>query len=431
MAAERAVRAAERGEEKAAAEAGRLKQELKALQSFSVAMLGGIKEQAVYTLLAQTAVQQLHWDAALVIEIRRAVEVKASFHLTERQRSTLAQELGRIPKFLEKYAHHDYLSTIGKDDPVALALRTVFHTDEVVGVPLLFGDQLFGYLLVCAHTVKNHKRTGEDAAFLKQLASVACQAVESSRHLADLEQQVERLRKLDELKDSFISITSHQLRTPLSIVKWILSILDGDPKLKELPEQHTLVAQAYVSNERLIHVVNDLLNVSRIQDGKLPYSPQLSDIRVMLRDLVSGMQKLLDDKKVSLIARIDAGVPPLQLDPLLFKEAIQNLLDNALDYNQEGGTIRLELANREHDVTVAITNTGMGIKEDELDTIFNQFYRSKEAMKTHPNGNGLGLFLSRAIVRQHGGEVTCVSEPGKETTFTVTIPHERKARPGH
>jgi signal transduction histidine kinase len=394
-----------------------------AVQVFSESVLGLMKEGAILELLCQTVVQKLKWDAAFVVEVNSHAHVRASFHATQKQLKSMGQAVETMPKFLKAYAHHDVITTAGKDDAVALALRTVLVTDEVAAVPILFGEHLFGYLIACAHTERSRLRAIEEVRFLGGLAKLSAHAVESARTLVGLEVQNEKLRKLDELKDSFISITSHQLRTPLSIVKWTLSLLDSDEDVRKLSEQHKMIEQAYVANERLIHVVNDLLNVSRIQDGKLPYSPQLADIRVLLHDVAIGMDKLCENKGVSLISRIDADVPLLQLDPILFKEAIQNLLDNALDYNQpEGGSIRLELSRQDGFVKVDVVNTGPGISKQELSTIFDQFYRSQDAIKMHPNGNGLGLYLSRAIIQQHGGNIMCESNPNIETIFTVTIP---------
>jgi signal transduction histidine kinase len=396
-----------------------------AMRAFCEAVLGLVKREAVYEVLCQTTVQRLKWDAALVLEVGADVHVRASFHATQRQIAQLNQSLGLMPKFLKAYAHQEVLSTVGKDDAVALALRSVLMTDEVAAVPILFGGQLYGYLITCAHTERGKKRGIDDVRFLSSLTSVAAHVVEHARIFQGLEDQNEKLRKLDELKDSFISITSHQLRTPLSIVKWILSLLDSDVEIKKLKDQHALIGQAYISNERLIHVVNDLLNVSRIQDGKLPYTPQPADLRVLLEDLVTGMQKLCEAKRVTLSCDYVTELPLLQMDAILFKEAVQNILDNALDYNQEGGLIKVTVFRENDWAVLEVMNTGQGIQKKDLSTIFDQFYRSPEAMTAHPNGNGLGLYLARAIIQQHGGSVSCSSQPGKETTFRITVPiHE-------
>jgi signal transduction histidine kinase len=285
-----------------------------------------------------------------------------------------------------------------------------------------FGDHLYGYLIVCAHTQKALKRTQEDLDFLSTLASQVAHAVQFSNSFKDLEDQNTQLRHLDELKDSFITITSHQLRTPLSIVKWILSILQSDKELAHMPEQNHLINQAYSSNERLIHVVNELLNVSRVQDGKLPCSPQLIDVVPLLRDLANSATKMGADHHISVTAEIEPGLPLLCLDPLLTKQLFQDLMDNALDYNQDNGWIHLSAKREAGKLVIVFVNSGMGIGEEDSRKVFDQFFRGPEAMRQQPNGNGLGLYLARAIVDSHQGKIDFKSSPGESTTFTISLP---------
>ena len=352
-------------------------------------------------------------------------KVLAAYQVTEGQLEHIRTYLPSNEVLRIAYAQRIALNTYNSTDATALALRTFFQTDEVVAMPVLFGEQFYGFLIVCAHTTQNDTRGPEDVEFLATLASQIAHAVQNTANFVMLERQNSKLLELDELKNSFISIASHQLRTPLSIIKWILSILQGDEKIKVMEEQYKLIEQAYISNERLIHVVNDLLNVSRIQEGKLPHNPQLMDIHIVLNDLLAGAERLGESKNVSIATHLDANVPMVQLDPILFKEALQNIIDNAVDYNRDGGWVRIVLEEQGDMVAIAVTNSGPGILPEERSSIFEQFYRSPSAMKQHPNGNGLGLYLTRAIVREHGGDVACTSEPDKETTFTITIPVDK------
>src|SRR5207253_1335481 len=140
---------------------------------------------------------------------------------------------------------------------------------------------------------------------------------------------------------------------------WILSILQTDKALESLTEQHKLIDQAYETNERLIHVVNDLLNVSRIQEGRLPYNPQPSDIIGMVRELCVNVERLYQAKGVRLETDLQEGIPMLELDPILFKEAIQNLLDNAMDYNQPAdGWVRVVVRREGERVFLKVINAG-------------------------------------------------------------------------
>jgi signal transduction histidine kinase len=426
---EREIRAQHHAIETAQRLAGKRHVQVKTMQTLNLGVFSLLDARQIYLLACQSLVHQLGWDSAFAITLEGQGEVLASYQVTEKQRDHVATYISQNPSLKEAYSQHAALSTYSLSGAPALALRTLFHTDEVVAMPMIFGDHFFGFIVACAHTKKNDMRGAEDVDFLSMLASQIAHAVQNTGDFMRLEEQNQRLRQLDELKDSFISIASHQLRTPLSIVKWILSILQSDEAIIALPEQNKLIGQAYVSNERLIHVVNDLLNVSRIQEGKLPHNPQPADIRVVLREVVSGAERLAEEKRITIIPNIEAEVPIVNLDPILFKEAIQNLVDNAIDYNVESGIVRVTLEPGERFMKISVANSGAGISPDDIGNVFNQFYRSPSAVKLHPNGNGLGLYLSRAIARQHGGDITVSSDPGKETVFTVTLPIEQKNPP--
>jgi len=408
----------------ARSEAMATKRELqnRTLNTLNLSLFNVLEPEQVYALVSESLVYQLSWDTGWVVTLheRRAVIV-ASFQATQKQIGHVQDYLGQDLTFTDAYSHRQAISTLSSKEPAALSLRVLFQSDEVVAMPIQFGDQLYGYLIAAAHTKSGRKHTHEDVDFLATLATLVGHAVQNSRSFKSLEEQNARLRHLDELKNSFISITSHQLRTPLSIIKWVLATLQSDTTLAPHQEQVKMIGQAYETNERLIHVVNDLLNVSRIEDGRLPYNPQLTDLRSLLENLTSGMENICAQQDISLTSELAADLPALELDPILFREAVQNLLDNAVDYNQPKGIITVKASLQEDGILVSVTNSGAGIPAEELGKIFDQFYRSPQAVRTKPNGNGLGLYLTRAIVQEHGGKVLCESKEGQETTFSILL----------
>ena len=397
--------------------------QIKTLQTLNLGIFSMLDAAQIYSLSCESAVYQLGWDSAFVITLRanRPV-ILTSFQATTKQVNHIRDYLSENQVFNEAYAQKTTLSTYNQSDTRALSLRSLFQTDEVVATPIIFGQHLYAFLVVCSHTQRSKEYGVQDLDFLASVAAQIGHAIQNSYSFRNLESQNLKLRQLDEVKNSFISITSHQLRTPLSIIKWILSILETDDQLKPLDKQMRLIEQAYESNERLIHVVNDLLNVSRIQEGRLPLNVQLTDMRVILHDLQHSAERISASKHLRLDWKISEAIPLLELDPLLFKEALQNLVDKAIDYNLEAGIIHLDASVNDKEVVIAITNSGLGISDEDQHKIFNQFYRSPEAVRTQPNGNGLGLYLSRAIIKEHGGDIDCQSTLGKETTFTVHLP---------
>jgi signal transduction histidine kinase len=393
--------------------AGRRLTLLKTLHSLNMAVFASLGEKDIYKLACETIVRQLGWTAAYVVTFTATrVVVRASAGASQQQLHFLKDHAADNPVLSNAYLKRAVITTPGSSEPESLALRVLFGCEDGLAVPMQFGDVCTGYV-VATSSVHIVNQSHEDIDFLLSLASLLAHAVQQSVNYLSLEEQNKKLKQLDELKDSFISITSHQLRTPLSIIKWILSILQTDKVMEPHAEQLQLVGQAYETNERLIHVVNDLLNVSRIQEGKLPYNPQLSDVGATLSELIKNAGRLFDAKHIELRTMLQPNMPPTNLDPILFKEAFQNLLDNAMDYNLEsGGWVEVAAKQDAHQIRVTITNPGQSILHEERERVFEQFYRSPRAVAVHPNGNGLGLYLARAIIKEHGGALD----------FTSTLP---------
>jgi signal transduction histidine kinase len=403
--------------------AARRQTQLKTVQTLNLAVFSGLREADIYQMACQSVVHQIGWDVAFVISMSGGRgTILASYHATEKQLGHLGDYLNQNSVLTEAYAHHAALVTHNAQDKQALVLRSLFQVEEVVALPILFGEQCFGYL-VAGETSTTAPHGREEVDFLAGVATLLAYAVQQNASVTNLEEQNKKLRQLDELKDSFISITSHQLRTPLSIIKWILSILQGDKDLLKLPDQSKMIGQAYETNERLIHVVNDLLNVSRIQEGKLPHNPQPADISVFIKELCDNAKPLFATKNITLNVTIEEGLPMLDLDPLLFKEAVQNLLDNAMDYNlPEKGLVSVDVKRDKQEVILEIKNAGSQIPLEDQSKIFEQFYRSPQAVSIHPNGNGLGLYLARAIITEHKGTLELTSSTDEVTVFTIKLP---------
>ena len=421
--AERAARAADHFSKRVELENSRINLQMKTLQTLSMGLFSTLEVKQMYALVCETLVYQLGWDSAFAITLKGSRPlVLASFQATLKQQDHIRDYLGQTPAFMDAYASRNVLSTFTSSDKEAISLKVLFQTDHVVAVPVLFGQKLYAYLVICSHTLRSKNRGLHDLDFLSALATHVAHAVQNGENFQNLEQQNLKLRELDDLKDSFISITSHQLRTPLSIIKWTLSILQSDKEMIDLPKQQRMIDQAYESNERLIHVVNDLLNVSRIEDGKLPFTPQLVSMVTILQDLAVGTAKTCANRGLHFECNAHTDIPAIQLDPLLFKQALQGMLDNAIDYNKEGGWVKITALTTPKEIQVLVSNSGQGISKETQRKIFDQFYRSPEAVKIQPSGNGLGLYLARAVVRQHGGEITCESTINHQTTFIIHLP---------
>jgi len=239
-----------------------------------------------------------------------------------------------------------------------------------------------------------------------------------------LTRATERLEELDSVKSEFISVAAHQLRTPLSAIKWTLSLLlDGDAGAITA-EQKELFEKAAQSNERMIRLIEDMLTVTRIESGKATFVSVPVSLGEILSGIVTEVSSTASDKGLTLtLAPIPEHRTILGDDEKL-RSVFQNLLENAIRYTPKGGSIALSLLQREHMIEVRISDTGIGIPEKQRMNIFSKFFRADNAVKTVTDGTGLGLYVAKTIVEKHHGTLRFESIEGKGTTFIITLPNE-------
>lgn len=231
------------------------------------------------------------------------------------------------------------------------------------------------------------------------------------------------------LKSEFITIAAHQLRTPLSAIKWTFRILiDGDfGALK--PRQKEIMERGYASNENMIHLVNDLLDISRIEEGRFGYEFLKSDIKPLLEEVVRSSKIEFEKKKLQLRVSIADHLPLLTFDAAKLRLALSNIIENAVNYTPVGGMITVNACRRDHVVEIAVSDTGVGIPVAERRRLFTKFFRGSNVVRMQTNGSGLGLFLAKNIALSHGGDIQIESTEEKGTTVLFTLPISEKAIP--
>lgn len=229
----------------------------------------------------------------------------------------------------------------------------------------------------------------------------------------------------EDLKNLFVATVSHQLRTPLSVVKWVLSILESDPDLKEKENIMQLVKQAGAGIDRMVDTVNDLINVVRIEEGRLPITFQQAVLGDAIKRVAERMKPIAESMDLSLVVESEE-IEPFFFDAILITELIENLLTNALDYSASGKAIKLKVTNSGDDVVIEVINEGAGMTESEQEHVFEPFYRGSEALLARPDGSGLGLYICKSIVDAHSGTVEFKSISGKTTTAKITLPRRKE-----
>lgn len=233
--------------------------------------------------------------------------------------------------------------------------------------------------------------------------------------------QNEKLIKADTMKTEFLSIASHQLRTPLSVIKWSLALL-LKPKQGLNPNQQTMIGQAKTSAETVIKLVGNLLNLSRIEQGRLAYKPVVTNIVPIIKTIIDDVQLMAMAKNVRISTDIKESAINLMVDPLLFEELIQNLVDNAIAYNRQNGIVKVSAREKEHHWYIDVADTGIGIMPEDIKNLFTKFYRGLNARAVRPDGSGLGLYFINKIAEIHGAKIKVESEPNQGTVFTVVLP---------
>ncbi|MEK7560049.1 MAG: HAMP domain-containing sensor histidine kinase [Patescibacteria group bacterium] len=231
-----------------------------------------------------------------------------------------------------------------------------------------------------------------------------------------------KLMELDELKSKFVSVAAHQLRTPLTAIKWSLNeLVEGDfGKLKK--EQEKLVNDTIAANNRLISLINDLLDVSRLEEGREIFKMENQDITSVLREAHSRFQRTADEKGINIDLAMQLPIFLCVFDREKLIIALSNLIDNAIKYTLPGGQVRIELMVKDKKISISVSDTGIGIPRDDTGRVFNRFFRAHNAIMLEAYGSGLGLAVVKEIVEKHGGSIDFTSEEGKGSVFTITLP---------
>jgi len=238
---------------------------------------------------------------------------------------------------------------------------------------------------------------------------------------------ITREKGIEKTKTGFVSLAAHQLRTPLSAIKWILKMmLDGD--VGEITkEQREFLEKSYASNERMINLINDLLDVTRIEEGRYLYKPAPADIADLAQSVVDSSQEEIKRKNIKLaFQKPKKSLPKVKVDSEKIKIVIQNLLDNAVKYTFSGGEVTMSINYAKKEIEFSIKDNGVGIPKDQQEKIFTKFFRGANVVRMETDGSGIGLFISKNIVDAHGGKIWFESEEGKGTTFYFTLPTEKE-----
>ena len=341
------------------------------------------------------------------------------------------------------FKNHEAPEAIVLDRTEDKEIRKIMLSHQVqIILPLVLQDQAIGFLFIGDH--KSRGYTMRDIKVLESVANELTIAVQNSLSVEEirdlnesLQQKVDeataelrssnrQLQRLDEAKNDFISMASHQLRTPLTSIKGYLDmVLQGDLG-RVSSTQRTVLSEAFLSSERMVSLINDFLNVSRLQTGKFNLEKRDSDLVAMVEEQVQMLGVVAKQHNQTLRAKLCKSVPHLNVDEDKVRQVVVNFIDNAIYYSPAGSKIDIELLCGDDEVIFRVVDRGIGVPKLEQPGLFTKFYRASNARKKRPDGTGVGLFLAKKVIATHGGKMIFESTEGEGSIFGFSLPMDTK-----
>jgi signal transduction histidine kinase len=312
-------------------------------------------------------------------------------------------------------------STVSQNQ--AKQIQELLSIITIIVYPLIVRGNSIGALVMSLNLNENNL-TGYQHDLRERLPGVIAVAMDSAILYQQIQQANEKLKALDKLKDEFVSLASHELRTPMTAIKsYLWMALAG--KGGELSEkQKYYLDRAYTSTDRLIKLVNEMLNVSRIESGRISLEQQEIDVNKLSDDVLADVVPRSQELGIHIVVD-HTDVPHVFADENKIKEVFINLIGNSLKFTPKDGKITIHFAKNNQKVEVSVTDTGKGIAAEDIPKLFQKFGKVDNNYLTAQNvqGTGLGLYISKAIVQLHGGNIWVQSDGiGKGTTFTFSLP---------
>jgi signal transduction histidine kinase len=312
---------------------------------------------------------------------------------------------------------------LNTDDFVVEELTKAFDVQSVFLVKLTARKRLVGVMAI-GFSEKLAELPEKDANLIERVSEAVGIAVdnkllllENEHVLRALKHSNEKLKALDEAKDEFISMASHQLRTPLTSMKGYVSmVLEGDAG-KVNAMQRKLLDQAFVSSQRMVYLIADLLNVSRLRTGKFVIEAKPTNLAEIVDSEISQLYETAKGRDLQLTYNKPKNFPELLLDETKIRQVVMNFTDNAIYYTPAGGHIEVIVEDKGETIEVRVEDDGLGVPKEEQHHLFTKFYRAGNARKARPDGTGLGLFMAKKVVVAQGGSIIFKSQEGKGSTF--------------
>ncbi|HEY0547304.1 MAG TPA: ATP-binding protein [Pyrinomonadaceae bacterium] len=234
-----------------------------------------------------------------------------------------------------------------------------------------------------------------------------------------------KLRELAEMKEEFLALTTHDLRSPLTVISGVINFFTSG-RLGELsPEQKNMVAMMERNTQSLIELVNDLLDASKLESGTMRLDVAAIDLRGLVGELRENMEPLAREKGLTLEEKLASDLPAVEADRAKLRRILVNLLSNAVKFTNRGGRVGVSAEQSDGRVLITVSDTGVGIAQEDVDRLFDKYEQARSRATRGEKGTGLGLYITRQLVELHGSKIEVKSEIGRGSTFAFTLPVAR------
>lgn len=355
----------------------------------------------------------------------------------ERRERLYSEELIKLKRAVDNA--YDHMVVTDENGHILYANKaaerlTGFTSEEMVGnTPRLWGRQMEGNFYkkfwrtikfqkqFFVGEIKNKRKNGQ-MYFAEIRVSPVLDERNRVKYFVGIERDITKEKEADRMKAEFISLTSHQLKTPLTTMKLYLDLILLQKTGSLKPKQEEYLRKINNANEEMIDLIKDLLNITQIESGQITTTLKPTSLANVVGDVIVDLEPSIKDKRQHIALEIDPQLPSVNVDDKLIRNVYLNLIGNASKYTRQGGKIGINLSMRDGQVVSQIQDTGYGIPKTEQARVFQKFFRAENVRRAKSGGTGLGLYLAKLIVEMAGGQIWFKSTEGKGSTFWFTLP---------
>lgn len=362
---------------------------------------------------------------AISVDKSQAVNLKPSYIYDKNKNLTAI-----VQPYIEDFGIHRYAVVYGISyESVQKSIQNTVAFILVLSIGILLLLLLVAYVLIDRLFLQPLDYVSQVALLISKGDLNRQLSLKRNDEIGDLAQAVDtmanslkadiaKLKAVDELKNEFLIITSHNLRTPLTVIKAYVETLESmqtDEKMQKLIEPIKLSAM------RLDGFAEDVLTISTFEAGRNILQPETTDMKPVLEKIADDFKALAKQKKLDFTANISTSAS-VNLSKPHFRSALWNILDNAYKFTAEKGSVTLSALDKDGQIHISVQDTGTGIPEAEIPKLFTKFHRANDVMVYNYEGTGIGLYIAKIIIEQHGGNITVESTEGQGSTFTISLP---------